>query len=283
MGWSWSNTDVSIISRGRHGIRNPKVPRTIVNSERGVLKWKGLRRSCWLNEQESGSSATNEVVQTCDVGHSPRGLGSLFGARTWAAATVTREFPSLGTACQSLPFLNRKICAYWGSICSCPLQRLFAVTFCSDTHEFACFTPEGVIAEKLDHSGNERKSELGRSVVASCWQYLPFRVSAPLRYGWYCGWRRCSKVPVSSPFFNRPFSFSDSSLVGPRPFSLPLFFTPPALSAWFLWLFVVICGIGWASTPIENYDHCFTFVDFQATNYFTITYAPSQFSPSSTG
>ena len=20
-------------------------------------------------------------------------------------------------------------------------------------------------------------------------------------YGWYCGWRRCSKVPVSSPFF----------------------------------------------------------------------------------
>ena len=29
---------------------------------------------------------------------------------------------------------------------------------------------------------------------------LPSRVSAPIRYGWYCGWR-CSKVPVSSPFF----------------------------------------------------------------------------------
>ena len=32
-------------------------------------------------------------------------------------------------------------------------------------------------------------------------QYLPSRVSPPIRYGWYCGWRRCSKVPVSSPFF----------------------------------------------------------------------------------
>ena len=36
-------------------------------------------------------------------------------------------------------------------------------------------------------------------------------------------------------------SFSDSSLVGLRPFSLPLF-TLPALSAWFSCLFVVICG-----------------------------------------
>ena len=32
-------------------------------------------------------------------------------------------------------------------------------------------------------------------------QYLPSRVSAPIRYGWYCGWWRCSKVPVSSSFF----------------------------------------------------------------------------------
>ena len=32
-------------------------------------------------------------------------------------------------------------------------------------------------------------------------QYLPSRVSAPIRYGWYCGWWQCSKVPVSSSFF----------------------------------------------------------------------------------
>ena len=31
--------------------------------------------------------------------------------------------------------------------------------------------------------------------------YLPSPVSAPIRYGWCCGWRRCSKVAVSSPFF----------------------------------------------------------------------------------
>ena len=35
-------------------------------------------------------------------------------------------------------------------------------------------------------------------------QYLPSRVSAPIRYGWYCGWRRCSKVPVRWPFFGSP-------------------------------------------------------------------------------
>ena len=35
----------------------------------------------------------------------------------------------------------------------------------------------------------------------------PLRVSAPIRYGWYCGWRRCSKVLVSSPFTGIFFNF----------------------------------------------------------------------------
>ena len=84
-------------------------------------------------------------------------------------------------------------------------------------------------------------------------QYLPSRVSAPIRYGWYCGWRRCSKVPVSSPFFGvcwtRPFSFSDSSLVGPRPFSLPMFHPARALCVVFVALtFLVRYWLGFYLT-----------------------------------
>ena len=38
--------------------------------------------SCWLNDLEFESSATNEIVGTCDVGHSQRGSGSFSGARS---------------------------------------------------------------------------------------------------------------------------------------------------------------------------------------------------------
>ena len=63
--------------------------------------------------------------------------------------------------------------------------------------------------------------------------------------------RSLSVVRSSGVYWTRPFSFSDSSLVGLRPFSLPLFH-PSALFAWFLWLLVVSCGTGWASTSIDN-------------------------------
>ena len=42
-------------------------------------------------------------------------------------------------------------------------------------------------------------------------------------------------------------------------------FTLHTLSAWFLWLNVVFCGIGWASTSIDNFWPCFTIFYFQAT------------------
>ena len=38
--------------------------------------------SWWLTEQEFLSTATNELVGTCDVGHSQQGLGSFSGARS---------------------------------------------------------------------------------------------------------------------------------------------------------------------------------------------------------
>ena len=49
-----------------------------------------------------------------------------------------------------------------------------------------------------------RDSLLVRLLPVLLSQYLPFRVSAPIRYGWYCGWWRCSKVPVRWPFFGSP-------------------------------------------------------------------------------
>ena len=41
VGWSWSNANVSVISRGWHGYRNPIVPRTVVNTERGYSTSSG--------------------------------------------------------------------------------------------------------------------------------------------------------------------------------------------------------------------------------------------------
>ena len=42
-------------------------------------------------------------------------------------------------------------------------------------------------------------------------------------------------------------------------------FTLRTLSAWFLWLNVVFCGTGWASTSIDNFWQCFTIIDLLAT------------------
>ena len=61
--------------------------------------------------------------------------------------------------------------------------------------------------------------------------------------------RSLSVVRSSGVSWTRPFSFSD--LLGPVP-SRCRCLTLPALSAWFLWLWVVLCGTGWASTSLDN-------------------------------
>ena len=42
---------------------------------------------------------------------------------------------------------------------------------------------------------------LARLLLVLLSLYLPSRVCALIRYGWYCGWWRCSKVPVRCSFF----------------------------------------------------------------------------------
>ena len=61
-------------------------------------------------------------------------------------------------------------------------------------------------------------------------------------------------------------------------------FTLLALFAWFLWLLVVSCGTGLASTSIDNLWPPFHFRWLSGNStLFTTTYAQSHFSPSSTG
>ena len=44
VGCSWGNADVPVIPRGRHSCRNPKVPRTVTNSERGYSTSSGSEK-----------------------------------------------------------------------------------------------------------------------------------------------------------------------------------------------------------------------------------------------
>ena len=88
-------------------------------------------------------------------------------------------------------------------------------------------------------------------------RYLPSRVSATIRYGWYCGWWRRSKVPVSGSFFG---SLLDSPFFvrwqfpcwAPSLLAAAVSPCPRFLRVSFSWLFVVSCGTGWASTSIDN-------------------------------
>ena len=127
------------------------------------------------------------------------------------------------------------------------------------------------------HVSSLRAPLLVRLLLVLLSQYLPSRITAPIRDGWYRGWRRCSKVPVSSSFLgsllDSPFSLSDSPLVGLRPFLLPLFHPELRSVALFsLWFFVVSCGTGWASTSIDNImttvSPSYTYTELQLSLHF---------------
>ena len=100
----------------------------------------------------------------------------------------------------------------------------------------------------VDHLHCIGLNSVNSGTMASCTPHLVTR-----------GWWRCFKVPVRFSFFgsllHSPFSFSDSSLVGLRPFSLPLFCGSQLCLA-------VLAGL---LPQLITYDHPFTFVDFQAT------------------
>ena len=66
---------------------------------------------------------------------------------------------------------------------------------------------------------------LARLLLVLLCLYLPSRVCALIRYGWYCGWWRCSKVPVRCSFFG---SLLDSPFF--RSMTVPCW-TPSLLAA----------------------------------------------------
>ena len=82
-------------------------------------------------------------------------------------------------------------------------------------------------------------SFLVRLLLVLLSQYLPSRVSAPDMVGTVAGdgAPRSPSVVRSGVCWTRPFSFSDSSLAGLRPFSLPMFHPAHALGV----LFVTLC------------------------------------------
>ena len=92
---------------------------------------------------------------------------------------------------------------------------------------------------------------------------------SPLRYGMVGtvagdgAPRSLSAGRSSGVCWTRPFSFSDSSLVGLRPFLLLLFHPARALCALFFCgsslSLAVLAGL---LPQLTTYDHCFTFVDF---------------------
>ena len=95
--------------------------------------------------------------------------------------------------------------------------------------------------------------------------------------------RSLSVVRSSGVCWTRPFSFSDSSLVGPRPFSLPLFHPARALCVVFVALSChVRCWLGFYLTW-QFMTTVSPLLASRQPNFFTTTYAPRQFSPSSTG
>ena len=100
-----------------------------------------------------------------------------------------------------------------------------------------------------------------RSPIVRCqpYQYAcmsTVRGVVPEVWDWYCGWWRCSKVPVSSPFCGSPldspwFRSLTVPLLGPVP-SRCRCFTLPALSAWFSCSSLSIAVLAGASTSIVN-------------------------------
>ena len=100
-------------------------------------------------------------------------------------------------------------------------------------------------------------------------QYLPSRVSASIRYGWCCGWWRRSKVPVSGSFFG---SLLDSPFFVLWQFpcwapSLLAAVVSPCSRPWraFCGSLLSLAVLAGLLPQLTTYDHCFTFVDFQAT------------------
>ena len=95
-------------------------------------------------------------------------------------------------------------------------------------------------------------------------QYLPSRVSASIRDGRYCGWRRCSNFPVSCSFFgsllDSPFTFSDSPLVGLHPFLLLLFHPELRSAAPFCGSSLSLAVLAGLLPQLTTFNHCFTIV-----------------------
>ena len=77
--------------------------------------------------------------------------------------------------------------------------------------------------------------------------------------------RSLSVVRSSGVCWTRPFSFSDSSLVGLRPFSLPLFHPAPRSLRGFCGSSLSLAVLAGLLPQLTTYDHCFTFVDLLAT------------------
>ena len=150
--------------------------------------------------------------------------------------------------CQKIWYVQRLV----QSVC---VMRTFIWTHLTFTWIF--FGLLGWVRRSAQQSATRPCCGLLRSSVFSLCssQYLPSRVSPPIRYGWYCGWWRCSKVPVSSPFFGSPLDspfFVLWQFLCWAPSLLAAVVSPCPRSLRFSWLFVVICGTGWASTLIVN-------------------------------
>ena len=77
--------------------------------------------------------------------------------------------------------------------------------------------------------------------------------------------RSLSVVRSSGVCWTRPISFSDSSLAGLRPFSLPMFHPAHAPGVAFCGYSLSLAVLAGLLPQLTTYYHCFTFVDFQAT------------------
>ena len=76
--------------------------------------------------------------------------------------------------------------------------------------------------------------------------------------------RSLSVVRSSGVCWTRPFSFSDSSLAGLRPFSLPMSHPAHAPLACLCGSLLSLAVVAGLLPQLTTYDHCFTFIDFQA-------------------
>ena len=71
---------------------------------------------------------------------------------------------------------------------------------------------------------------------------------------------------VLGSLLDSPFSFSDSPLVGLRPFSLPLFHPALRSFAWFFGSSLSLAVLAGLLPQVTTFDHCFTIVYFYPTS-----------------